>query len=120
MIWISGAQAATASPTAATAPPWLVDEFIETYVGWREAAAAADDAYEHWTRVDCEDSALAFAAYGAALDGEEAAARAHRDCVERFAGQERSDATSRRGTLDTSAAVREKSAARPTTNWLSS
>jgi hypothetical protein len=96
MIWISAAQAATASPSAATAPPWLLDEFIETYVGWREAAAAANDAYEHWTRVDRENSPLAFAAYGAALDGEEAAARAHRDCVERFAGQVRSGATSGR------------------------
>jgi hypothetical protein len=36
--------------------------------------------------VDGEDAALVFAAYRAALDGEEAAARAYRDCVERIAG----------------------------------
>jgi hypothetical protein len=96
MIWITAAQAAGASPTAAETPPWLVDEFIESYVSWREAADAAKDAYEHWTGVERENSALAFAAYRAALDGEEAAARAHRECVERIGSRARSGATSRR------------------------
>jgi hypothetical protein len=86
MIWISSAQQATASGTRDRIPPSLVDDFVESYVCWREAAVAAKEAYEHWAGVDRDHQAAAFAAYRAALDGEEAAARDHRTCTERIAG----------------------------------
>jgi hypothetical protein len=89
MIWIPAAQSATVSQTAEHVPDWLVDDFVESYVCWRETAAAANDAYAAWTAADHEDNALAFAAYRAALDAEEAAAGDHRDCVERIAGRPR-------------------------------
>jgi hypothetical protein len=66
-----------------------VDEFVESYVCWREASAAVKDAYEHWTGAYGEDRALAFAAYRAALDGEELAALTYRECAEGIAGRAR-------------------------------
>jgi hypothetical protein len=87
MMWIATPQDAPAF--AADASPWLVDEFIESYVCWRESAATVKDAYEHWRDLHGKDRALAFAAYQAALDGEELAARAHRECTERIAGRAR-------------------------------
>jgi hypothetical protein len=89
MIWISAPQEAAASALGQITSPWLVDEFVRTYVCWREASAAVKDAYEHWTGVDDEDQGLAFAAYRAALDGEELAARTYRECTERIAGHAR-------------------------------
>jgi hypothetical protein len=89
MSWISAPQDTAAPSAAGTTSPWLVDEFVESYVHWREAAAAARDAYEHWTGANHGQRALAFAVYRAALDGEELAARAHRDCSERIAGDPR-------------------------------
>jgi hypothetical protein len=89
MSWISATQDAAAPPTASTTSPWLVDEFVESYVQWRSAAAAVKDAYEHWTGAKHGQRALAFAVYRAALDGEELAARAHCDCAERIAGRPR-------------------------------
>jgi hypothetical protein len=41
MIWISIMPGATASPAAKAISPWLIDEFLESYVGWGEAAARA-------------------------------------------------------------------------------
>jgi hypothetical protein len=64
---------------------WLVGEFVESYVRWREAAGAANDAYARWTGAGRPRREIAFAAYRAALDGEEFAARAHRKCAERIA-----------------------------------
>jgi hypothetical protein len=87
MIRSSAPQESTVCTAREAASPWLVDDFDESYVCWREAADAAKDAYEHWTGVDGEADALAFAAYRAALDREEAAARTYRDCAERVAGR---------------------------------
>jgi hypothetical protein len=89
VIWISAAHDAATCPPAGAISPWHVDEFLDTYVSWREASAAAKDAYESWTRAGDPERKLGFAAYHAALDGEEAAARAYRKCVERIVGPAR-------------------------------
>ena len=67
--------------------PWLVDEFVEAYVRWREECAAVRGMYELWTGAETGDWALAFAAYGAAVDREERAAREYRDCADRIRRQ---------------------------------
>jgi hypothetical protein len=89
MIWIPAAQQAAALSDREVTSPWLIDEFLESYVHWRVAAAAVKHAYEHWTETDGEDQTLAFAAYQAALDGEELAARAYSECAARFDGRTR-------------------------------
>jgi hypothetical protein len=62
--------------SALTAGPasWHVDDFVESYVSWREEAMAVQTAYDHWRSVHEPDEALAFAAYRAALEREEHAA----------------------------------------------
>jgi hypothetical protein len=67
--------------------PWLVDEFVESYARWREESVAVRTAYERWASAQHPDRALAWTAYRAALDREEHAAHAHRECAERFAGR---------------------------------
>ena len=52
----------------------LLDEFVERYDGWRDAAADVRDAYYTWRASDEPDAAMAFAAYNVALDHEEHAA----------------------------------------------
>lgn len=51
-----------------------IDELLEGYVCWREACQAVSRAYERWIGSDRGERALAYAAYLAALDGEERAA----------------------------------------------
>jgi hypothetical protein len=63
--------------------PWLADEFLETYVSWREEAAAVRGAYDQWRGAHQSDRPLAYAAYRAALDREEQAAGALRDAARR-------------------------------------
>jgi hypothetical protein len=60
----------------------LTDGFLESYVCWREESAAARGAYELWRDAGRPDQALAFAAYRAALDREEEAARLLRESTE--------------------------------------
>jgi hypothetical protein len=67
------------------ASPWLVDEFVESYARWREESAAVRSAYEHWASAELRDRGLASTAYRAALDREEHAAHAYRECAERIA-----------------------------------
>lgn len=62
----------------------LADDFVESYVSWREQCAEVQSAYERWTS-DRDDSGLAHAIYLAELEFEEDAARAYRDSVERLA-----------------------------------
>jgi hypothetical protein len=50
----------------------LGDDYLESYVSWREEAATVQTAYDQWQAGE----ALAFAAYHAALDREEQAAKA--------------------------------------------
>jgi hypothetical protein len=84
MIWIAAAQPAREREVCS---PWLVDEFVDSYVRWREESAAARNAYEAYAGQHGDDRALAFVAYQAALDREERAARAHQECTERIAGR---------------------------------
>jgi hypothetical protein len=63
----------------------LVDEFLETYIWWREQSAVADRTYEAWRAAAPEDRGLAFAAYRATLDLEERAAEVHCECSRRLA-----------------------------------
>jgi hypothetical protein len=64
--------------------PWLADEFLESYVSWREEAAAVRGAYDRWRVAHLPDLPLAYAAYRAALDREEHAAGALRDAAKRI------------------------------------
>jgi hypothetical protein len=51
-----------------------IDDLLEGYVSWREACHAVWGAYERWIGSDRGERGLAYAAYLAALDGEECAA----------------------------------------------
>jgi hypothetical protein len=62
------------SVLAAAAGEWLADDFLESYVCWREASEALRRAYEQWRGGQGPDRALAFAGYRAALEREEHAA----------------------------------------------
>ena len=57
--------------------PSSIDDFIETYVCWREACDAVAAAYAQWLRAPQAERPVAFAAYQAALEREDLAARAH-------------------------------------------
>jgi hypothetical protein len=67
-----------------SAPDRLVDDVIERYVDWREAAVAADLAYGAWAQAPAAEGAGLFDAYCAALDHEEAAARLYRLAIDRL------------------------------------
>jgi len=54
-----------------------VDAYIESYVEWREECGHLQYAYQRWTGSGRLERDLAFAAYRAALDREEKAARAY-------------------------------------------
>jgi hypothetical protein len=60
-----------------------IDDLLEGYVSWREACGAVWRAYEQWIGSDRGERALAYAAYLAALDGEERAARTYAGHTER-------------------------------------
>lgn len=62
----------------------LENAFVESYVRWREELAAASTAWDHWLALGRSEPALRCAAYGAALDREEAAAEELRACVDRI------------------------------------
>jgi hypothetical protein len=87
MIWIAATQDAQPAEERQPCSPWLVDEFVDSYVGWREESAAARNAYEAYAGHSGGDRALAFAVYQAALDREERAARVYQECAERIAGR---------------------------------
>jgi len=63
------------------------DEILDLYLDWREEAAAVADAYASWAGARAGEEGRCFAAYTAALDREEAAARsyagalAQRECL---------------------------------------
>jgi hypothetical protein len=66
----------------------LGDEIIDLYLDWREEAAAVGDACGRWAAAPAGEEDRWFAAYTAALDREEAAARRYADVLangERFA-----------------------------------
>jgi hypothetical protein len=63
----------------------LVDEAIRVYVDWREESAGVWDAFDRWESTHGTDALTAFAAYRAALDREECAARMYADVLARVA-----------------------------------
>lgn len=62
---------------------WVIDAVLASYVCWREECQAVLLAYERWIASDRGERGLAYAAYVAALDGEEHAARTYAHRVER-------------------------------------
>jgi hypothetical protein len=75
----------SAVPTYTAVHRLAIDELLEGYVSWREACGAVWRAYERWIGSDRGERALAYAAYLAALDGEERAARTYAHHTERVA-----------------------------------
>jgi len=63
----------------------LADAFLESYVCWREACDELHTAYRRWTECNPTQRRLGFAAYRAALDREEHAARVHSQLAQRLA-----------------------------------
>jgi hypothetical protein len=61
----------------------LLDEAIESYVEWREECATVEAAYRCWSSQRSTERTTSFAAYTAALDREECAARVYADAVGR-------------------------------------
>ena len=59
----------------------LRDEIIDLYLDWREEAAAVADAYALWADATADDKAARFAAFTAAIDREDAAARSYADVL---------------------------------------
>jgi hypothetical protein len=64
------------APVAAASPA-LVDEFLESYVVWRESCEAVSAAYERWGTCEPALRGAAFESYLAALNWEELAAQVH-------------------------------------------
>jgi hypothetical protein len=62
---------------------WAVDALLEGYVSWREECQCVGLAYQSWARAERDELRLAFAAYLAALDREEHAARIYAEHIER-------------------------------------
>ena len=67
----------------------LADEFLESYVCWRESCEVVTTSYQWWGSCDAPQRALAFDCYVAALDREEVAAGVHADWCERLRAVER-------------------------------
>jgi uncharacterized protein YukE len=88
VIWIAGTRDADSAEDRYVSP-WLVDEFVDSYSGWRQESVAVRNAYETYSGQTGADRTLAFMAYQAALDREERAARAYQECAERIAGRAR-------------------------------
>ena len=57
--------------------PDPMDEFLESWVCWREACEDVRSAYTYWGTCAMPQRCIAFANYRAALDREEHAARRH-------------------------------------------
>ena len=55
----------------------LRDEILDLYLAWREEAAAVADAYALWADATAGEKPARFAAFTAAIDREEAAARSY-------------------------------------------
>lgn len=62
----------------------LADEFIDSWVCWREACEDVSSAYDRWATCKAPQRPFAFESYRAALDREEHAARVHLVWTERL------------------------------------
>jgi hypothetical protein len=65
-----------------------VDEMVDAYADWREECIVVQDAYDRWSHAATADRAETFAAYEAALGGEERASQLYEELVARVAGAE--------------------------------
>jgi hypothetical protein len=92
MSWVSGPiparQRAPGEPAAERFPA-LVDEFLDSWTGWREACEDVRSAAERWGNCETPQRALAFASYRAALDREDHAARIYSVWTDRVHAEER-------------------------------
>jgi hypothetical protein len=73
--WFSRRRSAKRSPLKPA--DWIVDQFLESYVRWREACEEVRSAYELWHKCTPSQRSVGFKTYLAALDREELAARVH-------------------------------------------
>jgi hypothetical protein len=80
--WLSSAQ--RAADLAVQPSPSVTDEFLESYVCWREASQDVRTAHEHWATCAPHRRHVAFESYRAALDSEEHAAWMYCDWTERL------------------------------------
>jgi hypothetical protein len=64
--------------------PAPADEFLASYVVWRESCEAVSTSYQWWRTCAAPQRGLAFESYVAALDREEIAAQFHADRSERL------------------------------------
>ena len=62
-------------PRAAEPPDAIADEFMASYVCWREACENVRAAYDRWHACSPPQRALGFLGYRAALEREEQAAK---------------------------------------------
>jgi len=72
------------SVESATPQADVVDVAVDAYVRWREECAGAGEAYHRWSGAERADRTLAYCAYTAALDREEAAASVYADAMRRL------------------------------------
>ena len=89
----SAQRRAPAEPEDAARVESLADEFLASWVRWREACGDVRSAYDRWTRCQEAQRPLAFASYSAALDREEHAARIHSVRTDRLQGTVRGSAS---------------------------
>ena len=60
------------------------DDFLESYVCWREACADVPTAYRRWMNCEPRERGLTFARYCTALDRDAHASSIHSDWAERL------------------------------------
>jgi hypothetical protein len=83
--WSSARKPAPANPEPSAKPSdSIVDEFVDSYVSWREACEDVRAAYKLWDSCKPPQRTLGFKWYRAALDREEYAARLHSHRVEQL------------------------------------
>jgi hypothetical protein len=86
MIWDGVPQSdAPASAPRREESDFLMDDFLASYLSWREEADKASGAYACWRAAPERDASRAFAAYRWALDHEEHAAGLLHESAERLA-----------------------------------
>jgi hypothetical protein len=73
--WLSRRKAAKESPVKPAGS--IVDQFLESYMHWREACEEVRSAYELWHKCTPTHRTVGYKTYRAALDREELAARVH-------------------------------------------
>jgi hypothetical protein len=73
--WFSRRRSANESP--AESADGVVDQFVESYLRWREACEEVRSAYDLWRKCTPSHRTVGFKTYLAALDREELAARVH-------------------------------------------